>query len=130
MTNSLPTRKDIKELTDFIPLLYDENITLYTTNPEGDIFGGGYYSYHSSVNTFFELASKPYWADYQYLENFSEEMIKPGKIEKASLDRLKTILTWCVRIERFNEGHWIAVIEDRVIKRILERLQLLGKDLK
>ena len=130
MTNSLPTQKDIKELTDFIPLLYDENINLYKTNPEGDIFGGGYYSYHSSVNTFFELASKTCWADYQYLENFSEEMINPGKIEKASLDRLKTILTWCVRIERFNEGHCIAVIEDKVIKRILERLQLLGKDLK
>ena len=84
MTNSLPTRKDIKESTDFIPLLYDENITLYKTNPKGDIFGGGYYSYHSAVNTFFELASKPCWADYQYLENFSGEMIEPNKIEEAS----------------------------------------------
>ena len=124
----MASKKEIKQLTDFIPLLYDENITLYTTNPEGDIFGGGYYSYHSAVNTFFELASKPCWADYQYVDNFSEEMIKPGKIEEASLDEIKTILTWCVRVERFNEGHWIAVIEDKVIKRILDRLLSINKD--
>ena len=130
MKNSLPTKKDIKELTDFIPLIYDENITLYKTNPDGDMLSGGYYIYHPYVNTFFELASQPCWQDYDYVDNFSEEMIEYNKIEQASMDEIKTILTWCVRIERFNEGHWISVIENKVAKRVLERLLSINKEIK
>ena len=127
MKNSLPTKKDIKELTDFIPLIYDENITLYKANPDGDMLNGGYYIYHPYLYTFFELASQPCWQDYDYVDNFSEEMIEYNKIEQASMDQIKTILTWCVRIERFNEGHWISVIENKVAKRVLERLLSINK---
>ena len=54
-------------------------------------------------------------------------MIEPGKIEAASLAEIKTTLTYCVRLERFCEGHWIEVIESAVIKRILERLRIINQ---
>lgn len=121
-------KKEIKELTDFLPLIYDEKITLYKTNPNGDMLSGGYYDYHTYVYTFFELASQPYWQDYQYIDNFSEKMIEPDKIEKSTMKEIKTILTWCVRSERFNEGHWISVIEKKIIKRVLERIDLISNE--
>ena len=49
-------------------------------------------------------------------------MIKPGKIENSSMNEIKTIITWCVRVERFAEGHWVGVIEEDIIKRVLKRL--------
>ena len=50
-------------------------------------------------------------------------MIEPGKIEEASINQLKTIITWCDRLERFVEGHWEYVIKDEIIKRVLLRLK-------
>ena len=132
MVKHHPTKKNIKELTNFLPLLYDDKFELSKTNPNADmadIFSGGFYKYHSSVSTFFELVSQEHWKDYKYVDNFSEKMIEPGKIEKASINEIKTILTWCDRLERFFEGHWEYVIETKIIKRILERLILLNTQL-
>jgi len=122
MKDSIPSKTDIKELTNFLPLLYDKNIKLCKTDPNGDKLFGGFYVYHPSVNTFFELASQQHWQDYQYVDNFSDQMIKPGKIENSSMNEIKTIITWCVRVERFAEGHWVGVIEKDIIKRLLKRL--------
>jgi hypothetical protein len=122
MKEILLTKIDIKELTDFLQLIYNDEIKLYKKDPNGDMLTGGYYIYHPSVITFFELASQQHWHDYEYVDNFSDQMIKPGEIEKASIYKIKTILTWCVRKERFVEGHWMYVIEEDIIKRILKRL--------
>ena len=66
-------KKEIKELTDFLPLLYDENIELSKSPKKGTTdLGGGFYVYHPTVNTFFELAGQEHWKDYQYVDNFSE----------------------------------------------------------
>ena len=125
MKETLPTKNDIKELTDFLPLIYNDEIKLYKTDQNGDMLTGGYYIYHPSVYTFFELVSQQHWQDYNYVDNFSNQMIKPGIIEKASMNEIKTILTWCVRKERFHKGQWISVIEDELIKRVLKRLNVI-----
>ncbi len=43
-------------------------------------------------------------------------------VKTASLAQVKTMLTYCVRGERFCEGHWAAMIEQGHIRRLLERL--------
>ena len=40
----------------------------------------------------------------------------------ASLAQIKTMLTFCVRGERFSDGHWGAMIAKVHIRRLLERL--------
>ena len=130
MEGSTLNGKKIKELTDFLGLLYGENIELCKPYPNADmsdIISGTFYKYHPSVLTFFELVSQEHWKDYKYVDNFSEKMIGPGKIEEASINQLKTILTWCDRTERFFEGHWEYVIENDIIKRVLKRLIQLNK---
>lgn len=122
MEDTIINNKRIKELIDFLPLIYNDKIELCKTDSIGDKLFGGFYIYHPAVNTFFELASQQHWQNYEYVDNFSDQMIKPGIIEKASINEIKTILTWCARIERFNEGHWLNVIEGDIIKRILNRL--------
>ena len=49
----------------------------------------------------------------------------PQKIAHATLLEIKSMLTWCVRGERFSEGHWAGVIEDGYIRDILLRLREL-----
>ena len=123
MKKNIPSKKSIKELSDFLTLLYRNEIEISKTEPKGDLISGGLYTYHPSVIKFFEIASQEHWKDYKYIDNFSEEMIEPGKIEEASIDQLKTILTWCDRGERFVEGQWEDVIKNEIIKRVLLRLK-------
>ncbi len=46
-------------------------------------------------------------------------------IQKSSLAEIKTMLTYCVRGERFCDGHWGAVLESGKLVKILERLEAL-----
>jgi len=61
MKDSIPLKTDIKELTNFLPLLYDKNIELCKPYPNADmsdIISGTFYKYLPSVLTFFELVSQ------------------------------------------------------------------------
>ena len=49
-------------------------------------------------------------------------------VKSADLDQIKTMLTFCVRGERFFTGHWSAVIKNGYVRRLLERLGELGGD--
>jgi hypothetical protein len=46
----------------------------------------------------------------------------PAAVRRASIDQVRTMLTYCVRGERFSEGHWGAMIEQGHVQRLLERL--------
>jgi len=48
-------------------------------------------------------------------------------IKTADLSQIKTMLTFCVRGEKFRDGHWAAMIERGHIRRLLERLAEINK---
>jgi hypothetical protein len=78
-----------------------------------------YPNYHPVVEEFFRLVSGQGWLNpeqaYQMLKD--ENVIKT-----ASLSQIKIMLTFCVRGERFSDGHWAQMIEEGYIRRLLERL--------
>ena len=45
------------------------------------------------------------------------------RVKAASLEEIKSMLTFCVRGERFSSGHWGVMISQGYIRRLLERLQ-------
>ena len=49
-------------------------------------------------------------------------------IKTASLSQIKTMLTFCVRGERFSDGHWAQMIEEGHIQRLLERLNAIKSE--
>ena len=46
-------------------------------------------------------------------------------IQRATLAEIKTMLTYCVRGERFGDGHWAAMLESGKIVALLNRLRVL-----
>ena len=44
----------------------------------------------------------------------------------ATLSRIKTMMTYCLRGERFCDGHWDAMIGDGHIRRLFERLDVIA----
>jgi len=131
----IPTLQDIEVLTAFLPRLYAEGFSAIDRWDGGEKLKDGSYSmpypvYNRVVEEFFHAVSGA-WMDYQYNPEQAYRMLQDEQVVKsASLAEIKTMLTFCVRGERFSDGHWGEMIEKGYIRRILERLNEIKSERK
>lgn len=132
MKTPSPTADDIQELVDFLPTLSAKGLKPVKTwgggqETSANVFVLPWPEYEQIVEAFFEVAAKDCWADRQYLSReILDRLDEPGVIENADLAEIKTILTFCVRGERFCMGYWGAMIEQDYIRRVPQRLSVLA----
>jgi len=129
-----PTVQEIERLTAFLPRLYAEGFLPVESWGGGKQKDGSislpYPNYHPVVEEFFRLVSGDGWLDRGYDPEQAYEMLKDeNTIKNASLSQIKSMLTFCVRGERFSDGHWAQMIEEGYIRRLLERLSEFGSEM-
>jgi len=132
--NRPPTLQEIEALTAFLPRLYADGFS-----PVKQWYGGKqkdgtitmpYPDYDPLVEEFFRTVSGGGWLDYEYNPEQAHQMIQDEAVIKtASLAQVRTMLTFCVRGERFSDGHWAEMIEKGYIRRLLERLDVIKTEL-
>lgn len=128
----LPDVGEIQELAAFLPKLYAEGFEPIKRwgggkQVEDGVFTMPWPEYDEVVAEFIRAASKDCWCDYGYHRQETGRMLEDKSFVKTStLVQIKTMLTYCVRGERFCDGHWAAMIESGHIRRLLERLAELG----
>jgi Family of unknown function (DUF6508) len=135
MANAPITRQRVDELLRFLPLLGNPGPATepewrgLDRKPVGGEFTLPYASYPDAVAEFFELAAQECWCDYEYGDKEAGEMIRDdAAIASASLEQIKTMVTFCVRGERYCDGFWATMIREGRIGAILRRLsQLRGE---
>jgi Family of unknown function (DUF6508) len=133
--NQLPTLKEIETLTAFLPRLYSEGFVPVESWGGGEKQNDGsftvpYPNYNPVVEEFFRLVASDGWLDHEYNPEQAYQMLKDENVIKtASLSQIKTMLTFCVRGERFSDGHWAQMIEQGYIRRLLERLNQIRSEL-
>ena len=131
MKSHTPTQQDIDELVAFLPRLTADGFAPVREWGGGEETDDGGFvmpwpNYQEVVTEFFEAAGQDCWMDFQYDPIEAGRMLEDeALVRRASLDEIKTMLTYCVRGERFSEGHWAAVIEAGHVRRLLERLKEL-----
>jgi len=129
----LPKPEDIQELVSFLPQLYREGFRPVKKWEGGVIQKDGsltfpYPIYQPEVLAFYESAMQDKWMDHSYRPDEAWEMLTNHEfVANASLAKIKTMLTFCVRGERFMDGHWAEMIEQGHIQRLLMRLSTLLK---
>jgi hypothetical protein len=90
-----------------------------------------YPDYDPLVEEFYRAVSAGGWLDKGYNPEQAYKLLRDENLVKtASLDQIKTMLTFCVRGERFSDGHWAEMIEKGHIRRLLERLNEIAEQLK
>jgi hypothetical protein len=126
------TRQRIDELLRFMPALGAAGPDTEPTwrgldqNPDAGEFVMPYPDYPPAVEEFFRLAAQDCWCDFGYVPEEAGELVRDdAAIASASLAQIKTMLTFCVRGERFCDGHWGAMVREGRIGAILRRLQQL-----
>ncbi len=130
-----PTSEEIEELFAFLPQLHAKGFSPVRKWHGGDKDEDGvitmpFPEYQPIVEEFFRIASNECWTDGDYLSESKRELTKDeDAVKTADLDEIKTMLTFCVRGEKFCTGHWEAMIENGYIRSLLERLAELGSKL-
>ena len=131
MKVSSPSSRDIDQLLAFVPHLkalggqYIVDWGGGTKQPNG-VFLLPWPNYPDVVEKFFEAAGEDCWWDVGYVPADAGEMVRnEAFIAGASLAQIRTMLTWCVRGERFCDGHWAKVLEDGTVYSLLRRLEHL-----
>ncbi len=130
-----PTLQDIETLTAFLPRLYAEGFSPVRNwnggRQKDGTFSMPYPDYDPLVEEFYGAISGGGWLDTGYNPEQAYQMIQDENLIKtASLSQIKTMLTFCVRGERFSDGHWADMIEKGYIRRLLERLSEIAEQLK
>ncbi len=129
MKNLPPTALQIDRLIACLPLIYGANPVAINevTVPagEGEI-AQSFPDYDDSVRHFFKIASGEAWQDPDYTtKDVPAMLVDPHFIMRASIDDIRTMLTHCVRSERFSPGYRARVVKSGQLKRILERLVVI-----
>lgn len=120
--------EEIEQLVAFLPRLTADGVKPVTSWGGGEKNSDGAHvmpwpRYDEVVKEFFEAAGQDCWSDVDYAPAEAGRMLMDAEaVRAASLDQVKTMLTYCVRGERFCDGHWGAMIDDGHIRRLLERL--------
>jgi hypothetical protein len=132
MDNAALSVEEIDELLRFLPLFeirdreYVKEWGGGETTPDGKAIQVPYPIYCDDVVEFFTLAGQTYWSDFDYHPREAYTMLNDDEcISTASLDQVRTMLTYCVRGERFADGHWAHMLESGCIVALLRRLAVL-----
>ena len=135
MNTRNPTPKEIEKLVSYLPLLYGDGFKPINERKDSKprssngLFDLGPPDYNEIVEDFFHLASSDCWTDYDHDTSEASRLLEDEKlIMNANLAQIKTMLTYCVRGERFCTGHWGAMIEEGCIRRILQRLEIIRSE--
>jgi hypothetical protein len=127
-TSRVPTREEISILISYLPRLYAKGFTPIECWEGREKLKNGsftlpYPKYDPLVDEFFGHVSADGWLDYGYNPEEAYRILQDeNAVRRASLEQIKSMLTFCVRGERFSDGHWGEMIEQGYIRRILERL--------
>ena len=113
------TPERIDELLTFLPIFSKEDYQFVV-----GVIDAGYPRYSADVHAFFNAVSQPWWLDFDYLAHEASNKISDdGFIQTANLDEIKTMLTLCLRSERFGDGNWESFLKKGRIQAILRRLR-------
>lgn len=128
MKPRLPTGQEISELLSFLPKLTAagfEPIRSWSggASADGKVFTLPWPEYDKLVDEFVQVASRECWLDRKYHPVIAGHMLAtPDAVANADLAQIKTMLTYCIRGERFCDGHWGALIKSGKIQMLLRRL--------
>ncbi|MBC7930563.1 MAG: hypothetical protein H7Z38_08335 [Rubrivivax sp.] len=128
------TREDIDALLDFLPQFEKPGRTFakwgeVEKNADGSI-GFPFPVYDDDVEEFFSRVGQHGWLDYGYKPEAAARMLEDSEfIERASLEQVKTMLTFCVRGERFCDGHWEWLLTGGQLVALLRRLKAIREQI-
>jgi hypothetical protein len=122
--------EDVDALLEFLPLFERPGRTFATwgggqKNADGSV-SLPFPTYDDDVSEFFSRVGRHGWLDYGYSPGEAGRMLGDAElVGGASLEQIKSMLTYCLRSERFGDGNWEALLKGGQIVALLRRLRAI-----
>jgi hypothetical protein len=124
-----PAPERLDELLRFLPLFDQPGRVFVDTSAAAATSSLPVYA--PDVLEFFRLAGRGCWDDPDYVPSTAARMLLDDTlVQSATIDEIRTMLTFCVRGERFCDGHWEGVLRSGRIVALLKRLQTLRGEMR
>jgi hypothetical protein len=126
------TRADIRALLRYLPLLRrpgEDGILRWDggANTDDGALSLPHPVYADEVLAFFALAGQERWTDWNYQPAQARALLEDdAALASATLAQCVTMLTYCVRGERFCDGFWGALLRSGRLVALLDRLAALS----
>ena len=130
-----PTLEDIRALLDFLPQLYSDHaqpsVTRWITETQDGSLCLPVPAYNSTVESFVDLIVKQdCWMDTSYIPEEVQRLLEDEAVtRKATIPQIRQMLTLFVRGERFCSGWRSSMIEDGHVRRLLQRLAEIEREM-
>ena len=134
MTRREITKEDVDALLRFLPLFERPGRTFarwgeVEKNADGSI-SLPFPVYDEDVEEFFRVVGQRGWLDYGYKPAEAERMLWDAElVAGASLEQVRSMLTYCLRGERFGDGHWEALLKGGQLVALLRRLKAIREEM-
>ena len=130
MKPRVPTQSEMDELIEFLPKFSAEGFQAVKVPGNAtlrkNVITLSEPEYDPLVCEFFQAASQEVWCDPDYLSSGAGDMLRNAEsLQTASIAEIQSMLTFCVRGERFSTGHLESIVEGDKVRQILLRLQEL-----
>ena len=127
------TKNQIDELLRFLPMFDPPQSDTAPTWVNDQLADGTrcfpYPDYPPVVVDFFTQAGQDCWTDANYnVAEDGDRLRDDAAVASATLLQIKSMLTVCVRGERFCDGHWADVVKTGRVGAILRRLNELREE--
>lgn len=124
------TGEDIDALLDFLPRFEQPGRTFarwgdVEKNADGSI-SLPFPVYEDDVEDFFRQLGRRGWIDCGYKPEEAVRMLADEDlIGRASLGQVRSMLTYCLRSERFGDGSWESLLKGGQVVALLRRLEAI-----
>lgn len=121
-------------MVSFLPKLYRRDLQPIRRWLTGKEVEGGRFTlprpeYDNTVEKFIDLiVNQGCWLDSDYVPEEAERLLmNETAVRRAAIPEIRRMLTLVVRGERFCDGWWSSMIEEGHVRRLLERLDEIGR---
>jgi hypothetical protein len=130
------TRERIDELLAFLPVFEAPGFEPFQGTGGGEELPDGsmtfaYPLYAEEVSAFYRAAGQACWCDTGYQPRAAHALLQDdARLGACGLDDIRSLLTYCVRGERFCDGHLGHLIRTGRVAALLRRLAELRSTLR
>lgn len=121
--NQVPSRESVMELVQYLDILYPKGKAI---NPVKSQDEWSCSVYKNEVDEFFRLVGKKWIARRGIMDKGNDLFSNKDKIRRATWDDLKSVLTYCIRMNRLSDSGFDDVISQGIVQLVLLRMKELS----
>ena len=122
--NQVPSQESVAELLPYLEIFYPKGKVIDHVKHQDQWTCP---TYRDDVDQFFRLVGNKWITRHGIMEKGNDLFLNKEKIRNATWNDLKSLLTYCIRMNRFSDSAFDDAISQGIIQLVLLRMKALSR---